>query len=134
MICGSRPRANSSPPLSNNSASASISIDRGRQGGNTSSTTNATLGCLPASRHFLVPAILCPPISIVSVSGLWRNPTGTTCGLPSTSTVAKRPRCCSLIYVSSFFVNMLILITPLIRCIYYYQCSRYAKQAHQEDG
>src|SRR6185503_17474531 len=59
MIWGSSPRANPSPPLFNSSASARISIDRGCHGGNTSSTTNATLGWPPASRHFLVSEILC---------------------------------------------------------------------------
>src|SRR5215217_5809267 len=58
------------PPSASTSARPRTSTPRGRQGGSTSSTTNAALPVFSASRNFLLAAMLCPPMSTVSNSGL----------------------------------------------------------------
>src|SRR5215218_5786917 len=100
------------PPSERTSALPRTSTPRTRHGGSTSSTTNAALPVLPTSLNFLLPAKLCPPMSTASRSSLYLNATGTTCGFPSASTVARRPSRCLFIYSISMSVNALMPRSP----------------------
>src|SRR5215212_5888932 len=100
------------PPSDRTSALPRTSTPRGRHGGSTSSTTNAALPVCLTSLNFLILAKLCPPRSTASCSALYLNATGTTCGLPSASTVASRPSRCSFRYSISLSVKELMLRPP----------------------
>src|SRR5215217_187026 len=109
-ISGAKPGPSASPPLVSTSASPRTSIPRTRHGFTEarSSTRIATLGLRCTSWYFFLRAKLCPPISIVSSSALYRNPTGTTCSWPSGPPVASRPRSWLLRYSISSSVNTLM--------------------------
>ncbi len=70
MIGSSNPSRMALPPSSSADASPRTSTARGCQGGSTSSTTNAATPFRCTSRNFLRSAKWCPPMSIVSASGL----------------------------------------------------------------
>src|SRR5829696_3703585 len=109
-ISGAKPGPSASPPLVSTSASPRTSVPRTRHGFTEarSSTRNTTLGLRCTSWYFFLRAKLCPPISIVSSSALYRNPTGTICGWPSGPPVASRPRSWLLRYSISSSVNTLM--------------------------
>ena len=62
------PRPSSEPPASMRAAIPRTSTSRGPLPGTMSSTTKATLGSLPMSRHFFEVPMPAPPIAIVSDS------------------------------------------------------------------
>ena len=78
------------------SACPRISTQRTRHGSTEamSSTTNAARPLSATFRNLRLAVMLNPPMSIVPVAGLYRNPTGLAWSVPSGCMVASRPSRC----------------------------------------